>query len=571
MVTRWPLLLPLGLLVGCAPAGDEPLEGDDCPTCADKADGGYARGQVVAILRVANEASRTELDRDAGLNAATARAVVEARGEGFASLEALDDVPNVGQTVMDRLLAYGEAQGYLDDDGPQHTRATWQGASGLIDGRRYDLALSCDLDDTTVACTVAVGGMQRTVTGSLGGDGVQVDGELAIDLAYVPGAPDRLFLRDVTFTPTGRPAFTTGYETPASSTWRWADLVDRHVVAYAGRWTGATTTEGAPWPRLDPHAVWTGERMLVWGGYAGGNFFLEDGGAYDPATDRWTPIDPQGAPHLSKSHAVWTGDRLLVRGGLPTSNGLVYSYDPEADRWSSTRPAGAPATMIADSTVWTGSELIVWGGISIDGDETDAGWAYDPASGQVRTLTVTGALSPRSGHLAFWTGREMLVYGGRTEDTSWARDGARYLPEDDRWLPIAQGGPGAPDAGVWAGDRAFVWGHDGTLWSYQLAVDRWTPHDLPPALTTRIGVSLVWTGDKLIVWGGRMYQQDDDGVGAVYDPVQDSWQLMPTERAPEGRADHAAVWTGDELIVWGGDADGNQHGLRTGARFVLED
>src|SRR2546422_1070361 len=48
-------------------------------------------------------------------------------------------------------------------------------------------------------------------------------------------------------------------------------------------WT-PTSTVGAPTGRSLHTAVWTGSRMVVWGG-ANDN----TGGVYDPATDSWTP------------------------------------------------------------------------------------------------------------------------------------------------------------------------------------------------------------------------------------------------------------------------------------------
>ena len=55
-------------------------------------------------------------------------------------------------------------------------------------------------------------------------------------------------------------------------------------------WRDVSTTN-APSARSGHVAVWTGTEMIVWGGWGGGSpsNTLNDGGRYNPATDRWTP------------------------------------------------------------------------------------------------------------------------------------------------------------------------------------------------------------------------------------------------------------------------------------------
>ncbi len=57
----------------------------------------------------------------------------------------------------------------------------------------------------------------------------------------------------------------------------------------------ATSLVGAPSPRVYSSAVWTGSRMLLWGGL-GAAGFLDDGAAYDPVADTWTPWPPVPRP-----------------------------------------------------------------------------------------------------------------------------------------------------------------------------------------------------------------------------------------------------------------------------------
>ena len=70
--------------------------------------------------------------------------------------------------------------------------------------------------------------------------------------------------------------------------------------------------------------------MIVWGGGT------STGGRYDPAHDRWTPTSTAGAPSANSSGtAVWTGREMIVWGGLDggtaSDHGGRYSVDSDAD------------------------------------------------------------------------------------------------------------------------------------------------------------------------------------------------------------------------------------------------
>src|ERR1017187_1292513 len=128
-------------------------------------------------------------------------------------------------------------------------------------------------------------------------------------------------------------------------------------------WT-ATTTAGAPSVRELHTAVWTGSRMIVWGG-ANGSAPLNDGGQYDPVGNVWTATTTAGAPSGRYNHkAVWTGSKMIVWGGgggsVPLNDGR--QYDPVANAWMATATTGAPSGRDYHTAVWTGSRMIVWGG-----------------------------------------------------------------------------------------------------------------------------------------------------------------------------------------------------------------
>ena len=53
----------------------------------------------------------------------------------------------------------------------------------------------------------------------------------------------------------------------------------------------------------------------------------------------------------------------------------------------------------------------------------------------------------------------------------------------------------------------------------------------------------------MIVWAGN----GGDNTGGRYNPNTDSWTVTSTTNAPTSRFAATAVWTGSKMIVWGGD------------------
>src|SRR6185369_2824569 len=93
------------------------------------------------------------------------------------------------------------------------------------------------------------------------------------------------------------------------------------------------------------------------------------GGRYDPAADAWTPVATAGAPAPRQDHvAVWTGERMIVWGGTvydgdpPSTRNDGGVYDPFLDAWTGISAAGAPESGLEQAGVWTGRELLIWNG-----------------------------------------------------------------------------------------------------------------------------------------------------------------------------------------------------------------
>jgi N-acetylneuraminic acid mutarotase len=324
-------------------------------------------------------------------------------------------------------------------------------------------------------------------------------------------------------------------------------------------WTPTSTT-GAPFARGHHTAVWTGSRMIVWGGF--GQVDLNSGGMYNPTTDTWTATSMTGAPTPRSSHpAVWTGSKMIVWGGLPGGVNTGGIYDPAADTWRATSTTNAPTARWAHTAVWTGSKMIVWGGIDGGSNYLRDGGIYDPATNTWTATSTVGAPSVRGYHTAVWTGSKMIVWGGIAVDW-YHNDGGMYDPATDTWTATSV----APLEGrwyhtaVWTGSKMIVWGggtpnfvptrfRNGGI--YDPTTNTWTTTSTTNPPEARERHTAVWTGSRMIVWGANGYR-----TGGIYDPVTDTWTATSLTNAPTGRDWHTAVWTGSKMIVWGGYGSG---------------
>jgi N-acetylneuraminic acid mutarotase len=132
-------------------------------------------------------------------------------------------------------------------------------------------------------------------------------------------------------------------------------------------------------------------------------------------------------------------------------------YDPFTDEWSS-MPAGGGARYL-HTAVWTGTEMIIFGGSDGNGAPLDTGGRYNPATDTWVPLPTENAPSPRLGHSAIWTGRRMLVWGGEDGSGNMRTTGRLYDPVTDRWTPMAEGGPvRSYPISAWTGSRWILYG-----------------------------------------------------------------------------------------------------------------
>jgi hypothetical protein len=250
----------------------------------------------------------------------------------------------------------------------------------------------------------------------------------------------------------------------------------------------------------------------------------------------WAAIAGDGAPSARSKHtAIWTGSEMIVWGGrtgpgMETDTGA--RYDPATDSWTAMSTSDAPAARHTHAAVWTGTEMIVWGGFGGGSSRNDGG-AYDPATDTWRALPASG-IGGRTNHVMEWTGTEMVVFGGR-DGAALQPGGARYNPALDQWQPLAA----SPLAARF--NAASVWVEPGT--------------NLP--------------NGGVVVFGGSNFT-DWFGDGAFWDPTTNAWTAIPIAPGPvpaggappghplEGATCVTFVNSG-AVYFWGGWDGGNHY------------
>lgn len=212
---------------------------------------------------------------------------------------------------------------------------------------------------------------------------------------------------------------------------------------------------------------------------------------------------------LCRGRFVVTDVRALAEAEIPAEvPHATPGPQPERAFQVAVRRVDGPLPVRYEAaTVWSGTEMLTWGGWEWGSDwgaadrVLDDGVAYDPAAGKWRDLAA-GPLAGRGAATATWTGSEMLIWGGYRRGDIFS-DGAAYDPAADAWRTIA-----------------------------------------PAPLRWDDGTGSIWTGSE---WWLAVSRRGHVRV-AAYAPVSDSWRLLPEVDAPEDTRNQL-IWTGVEMLL----------------------
>ena len=379
------------------------------------------------------------------------------------------------------------------------------------------------------------------------------------------------------------------------------DFADRLALTVVNVWESGVlewqnvTKEDAPSPRFQHSAVYTKNKMIVYGGIFE-DTALNSGGIYDIEKDSWKPINTQGAPVRYNHHAFVYKNKMVIWGGysVEEDGGVLWHhngalYDLETERWQIvSAPYDSPVEYYLDytqaqSATLVDGKLYVWGGMNRAG--SPIGGIYSLESGQWQSFPSMNAPSRLGGHTAVAVDGGILVWGGFEGPDVFNREltnkGAFFDFSEKKWqtmsshnAPSARSGHVAVSTGskmvVFSGDPERR-GRGNTLLHatggiYDVATRSWKSFTTQIA-TERTGHRAIWNGNEVLISGGKSrYLRSYYSDVIAFNPDAESWRAVSGKMAPSIRHQHSAIWAGSSMIIWGGGI-GADSPKNSGSRF----
>jgi len=314
---------------------------------------------------------------------------------------------------------------------------------------------------------------------------------------------------------------------------------------------------------------------------------------------RWSrALAPPSGSETAWDLSAWTGKYVVAWGSaerccdpaasVSSQHGAVF--DPVLGRWRRLPPA--PVAFTAESTSWTGREVLVWGSASAP----SGGGGSAPAAASTGATVARNVLfgfnlrswrwkslaSPniasRSGAAVTWTGTGLIVFGDQGAYGNALLDGASYDPATDHWsalppipsfaVPGWRVGKPAGTTAVWAGNALFVWitwetgrtTSDGGVSSGAVQALRWRPGTAtwqrapgPPDRVSPFEATVVSMGTDIALLDGSGCLPNMScanvatGRSALLNLSTDRWSYIPANRV----LGHSTsfVWTGRALVA----------------------
>jgi hypothetical protein len=140
---------------------------------------------------------------------------------------------------------------------------------------------------------------------------------------------------------------------------------------------------------------------------------------------------------------------------------------------------GAPPAREKQTLAFVHSVFIVWGGWN-GGPTVDTGGFLDPLKNEWTATSIVGTPSARTNHVSISAGTHLLVWGGCRDALCTAAD---LTADGGQYVPDSMGGT-------------------------------WYPIETQDVLTARYSPTAVYTGDGIVIWGGRLDPQTRTNTGA---------------------------------------------------------
>lgn len=350
-------------------------------------------------------------------------------------------------------------------------------------------------------------------------------------------------------------------------------------------WVATSAPPASFVARENAASVALGSKVFIWGGSDAASNALANGAIYDPTTDTWTTVEGTGAPPSARilATAVWTGSVVVVWGGGDVAGSTDYAtgsrYDPATGTWAATATLGAPPGRRGAYGLWTGSRVLLYGGVDLSGSPSSNVDLYDPVNDSWSAAATKNAPSGRTDPVVGWSGSSLLLYGGRPRGNG-ADNGAFALNvAANAWTRGSTGPSKRYGAfGVWDGAILLAWGGadggpmlDGQ--AYEPVTDKWSAVQVAGSPTARYVVNRQtgWTArikprSSLLVGGYGVTGFLTNG--ATYNSTTNAWTAVSAWPSGASHIGGAGVWTGNELVLWSGRSGTTSALTDAGERYL---
>lgn len=288
-------------------------------------------------------------------------------------------------------------------------------------------------------------------------------------------------------------------------------------------------------------------------------------------------INLTGGIYFQDNPSVWTGTEMLSY-----DNNIVYRWNPSTTVWTASSVNTVPGflSVTGASAIWTGTDMIIYGGVTSGGVYSNLGVKYNPAA---NTWTaIANSLNKKAHHTAVWTGTDMIVWGGDSTNsvTGYSKTVYKFTPGTNTWSPpisSASSPTARSNAGaVWTGSKMIIFagntatsGSFNDCYTYDPSLNSWTTN--AGNFYPQGNIKCIWTGNEMLTWGSyyNANLSTNYPMGWVYTPSTNTWTRFSTEGAG-GNLDHRSnvVWTGS--LMWVVRGSGAQSFTYTGSGYSFD-
>jgi N-acetylneuraminic acid mutarotase len=321
----------------------------------------------------------------------------------------------------------------------------------------------------------------------------------------------------------------------------------------AGFYSNTGTPASPIWKKLDAASagVPTGsiiisekfpDATLTNAGFSIYRVIFLDSSAQFGAYGGWTNMDTTNCQYFNLNASTpptTAGGGYIYTYGFDnvSAESIITRYNPLTNAWQklSNLPAGLLAAKDRPTFLWTGTELVVWGG----NGATD-GYRYNPNSNSWTTMSNTNAPSARNFYLSCFTGTELLIWGGSdVNNGTGLSSGARYNIAGNTWSGMSESNAPAFLFGancIKEGNALYIYGgsssnvYSNKVNKYDLINNAWTQNTPGgTAVPVRSGAGLMSSNGFIYMYGGTYTPQF--GItqflndGYVYNIAGNSWSV----------------------------------------------